>query len=205
MPPVTTVLRSQKLKKELQMARIHAHLTLVLLSCIIGTGLTPGSFSARADITSSSSQSTPIATKSYVDKAAAADLFEIESSKLALEQSKNSNVRAFAQMMIHDHTASTTKLKATLKKEKADGPPAVLDPEHQTQLDSLKSQSGESFDNAYVKAQLKGHQDALALHQNYAASGADKELKAFAASTAKIVETHLTHIEALAKKLNVSG
>jgi putative membrane protein len=175
-------------------------------SCAVVAGLISCfSLSTKADSTTSSSQSAPLETKTYVDKAAAGDLFEIESSKLALQKTKDPQIRSFAQMMIRDHTASTIKLKAVLKKEKINAPAPALDPDHQAQLDSLKAESDSTFDRAYVKAQLQGHKDALALHQSYAASGADKGLKAFAASTAKVVETHLEHIQALAKKSNISG
>jgi putative membrane protein len=187
------------------MARPHTQIALVFMSCLIGTWVSGGSFAARADSTNSATQASPIETRTYVDKASAGDLFEIESSKLALQKSKSPDIRTFAEMMIRDHTTSTAKLTAVLKKEKADEPPAALDPDHQAQLDGLKSESAGSFDDAYVKAQLQGHQDALALHQNYAAAGADKRLKVFAADTAKVVKLHLTHIEALAKKMNISG
>lgn len=154
---------------------------------------------------SGATPATPIETRTYVGKAAMADLFEIESSKLALQKTKDAGIRSFAQMMIRDHTASTSKLTAILKREKADVPSSTLDADHQAQLDSLKAASGTGFDAAYVKAQLQGHQDALTLHQTYAASGSDKRLKAFAASTAKVVQMHLDHAQALAKKLNITG
>jgi putative membrane protein len=147
----------------------------------------------------------PIETRTYVGRAAMGDLFEIESSKLALQKTKDAQIRSFAQMMIRDHTASTSKLTAILKREKADVPSSTLDADHQAQLDALKASSGGSFDTAYVKAQLQGHQDALALYQNYAGSGSDKRLKAFAASTVKVVQMHLDHAQALAKKFDVTG
>jgi len=186
------------------MRRFYTRPLAVLAICGIGYLMSLDVSAAWADSTTPSGSSTaPLETRTYVTQAAAADQFEIESSKLALTQSKNADIHKFAQMMIHDHTASTDKLKAVLKKEKADEPAAALDAGHQAQLDSLKSQAGESFDAAYIKAQLQGHQDALSLHQSYAASGADKGLKAFAANTAKVVQMHLSHVQALAKKLNM--
>ena len=47
----------------------------------------------------------------YVQTAASGDMFEIRSSQLAQKQSKNSQVRDFAQRMITDHQASTAALK----------------------------------------------------------------------------------------------
>lgn len=160
--------------------------------------------SVRADSTTSTIQTKPVETKAYVDQAAAGDRFEIDSSKLALEKSKNEDIRAFAQMMIRDHTASSAKLQALLKKEKMDEAPTGLDQNHQAQFDQISSQSNDEFDSSYVKAQVSGHEAALALHKSYAATGTDKGLKAFAAATAKIVAVHLEHVKLLAKKLNVA-
>jgi putative membrane protein len=187
-----------------EMRRLIREAALTLVVCAL-TGGFPAILVAHADSTSAAAPTAKMETRTYVEKAADADLFEIESSKLALQKSTTSDVRSFAQMMIKDHTASTEKLKATLKKEKMDAPPATLDPQHQAQLDRLKAEASTGFDNAYIKAQLQGHQDALSLHQDYAANGADKGLKAFAAKTEKIVQMHLDHVEALAKKKNVSG
>jgi putative membrane protein len=175
----------------------------LIFSAVIAGAFSLQPHTVRADSTTSAPQAAPVETKTYVDKAAAGDLFEIESSKLAIQKTKNTQIRSFAQMMVRDHTASTTKLMAILKKEKADSPAATLDPDHQAQLDSLKSESDADFDAAYVKAQLQAHQDALTLHRSYAAGGADKSLKAFATNTAKIVQTHLDHVQTLAKKLNI--
>jgi putative membrane protein len=182
-----------------------------IISLIVAAGLLlTSSMTALADSTTTTQNTTatpapPIETRTYVKKAAMGDLFEIDSSKLALQKSKDAQIRSFAQMMIRDHTASTAKLAAILKREKADAPSTTLDPDHQAQLDALNAESGASFDTAYVKAQLQGHQDALTLHQTYAASGSDKRLKAFAASAAKVVQMHLDHVQALAKKLNITG
>src|SRR5262245_29335149 len=43
-------------------------------------------------------------TKAFVETAAAANQFEIDSSKLALTKTKNKEIIAFAKMMVGDHT-----------------------------------------------------------------------------------------------------
>ncbi|HVJ42458.1 MAG TPA: DUF4142 domain-containing protein [Dongiaceae bacterium] len=180
-------------------------LALPMVSSLSTVGAAADNTTVPPALTTSAGQPAPIETKAYVDQAAAADLFEIESSKLAQQKSKNTQVQAFAKMMIHDHAASTAKLKTILKAGRMDEPPSTLPPDLQTQLDGLKAQSGETFDAAYVKAQLEGHQAALQLHQSYAATGTDKKLRAFAAQTAKVVQKHLDHVQMLAKKLNIAA
>src|SRR5690242_19594464 len=48
----------------------------------------------------------------FATKAGAAGLFEIQSSQLALTKLQNADIKAFAQMMIDDHTKAGSALKA---------------------------------------------------------------------------------------------
>jgi putative membrane protein len=177
---------------------------------LIGLGLPQSSVagstsSAAPAAATTAAQPQMIETKTYVDQTTIGDLFEIQSSELALKKTKNADIRNFAQMMVHDHTASMAKLKIVLKKEKMDVPPVQLDQTHQALLDSLNASNGSDFDASYVKAQLHGHQDALALHQAYATSGLDKGLKGYASISQKIVQIHLTHILSISQKMNITG
>lgn len=141
----------------------------------------------------------PTTAQGFVDAAAASDTFEIESSRLARTMSKNADVKAFADMMVTDHTASSTELTATAAK--ATPPVTVapkLNPEQQATLDSLKA-AGANFDAAYVQAQVAGHEKALAMLQGYAASGDSEPLKTFAAKLAPKVSQHLDKARTLAK------
>ena len=47
------------------------------------------------------------ATADFVKEVAISDMFEIESSKMALKKSSSTSVKQFAEMMIKDHTAAT--------------------------------------------------------------------------------------------------
>jgi putative membrane protein len=134
-----------------------------------------------------------VTTEMYVTQAAVADMFEIESSKLALEKTTNADVKRFAQMMIDEHTKSSEGLKTAAASA---GPtasvPATLDLKHQGLLDELKAKaSGGEFDRAYIEAQTKGHEDALKLHRSYAEQGDHGALKQHAAGAVPIVTAHL--------------
>lgn len=129
--------------------------------------------------------------QAFADTAAASDLFEIESSKLAQAQAKDAKVKAFAGMMIEAHTKSTADLKAAAAKAS----PAVivapkLTPEQDADLAALKA-AGADFDRVYVEKQVAGHEKTLAAVQAYAARGDVAALKEFAAKTAPVVSGHL--------------
>lgn len=52
----------------------------------------------------------PMSTGEFRQMAMASDAFEIESSRLALQRSRNPGIRRFAQMMIQDHSATSQAL-----------------------------------------------------------------------------------------------
>jgi putative membrane protein len=132
----------------------------------------------------------------FADKAAVANLFEIETSKLAVKTSKNKDVLAFANKMITDHTKAGTAFKAAVGKATGVTPPAEkLDAAHQAKLDDLKTKTGEDFDKAYIDAQQDAHDEAVSLFDSYANNGDDAALKAFAAETLPTLKAHEEHID----------
>jgi putative membrane protein len=141
-------------------------------------------------------------TDAYVTNAAIGDMYEIESSKLALANSQSAAIKKFAQQMITDHTATTAKLKATLADAKIQvTPPAQPDARRQGMLDNLKGLKGTDFDKAYLDQQTAAHQEALTLHSDFAKDGDNEPLKKLAAATAPKVQHHFEMV----KQLDDSG
>src|SRR5437763_80277 len=122
-----------------------------------------------------------ISATEYVQKSAISDEFEIESSKLALQKAQDPAIKSFAQEMVDDHTAATNKLKEAAKTAKINiAARQKLDRQHQDTLAALRSKSGPQFDQAYMRAQLLGHREALNLQKAYGESGDNPTLKAHA-------------------------
>jgi putative membrane protein len=151
-------------------------------------------------------------------KASASDAFEILSSRIALTHATAPGLKSFAQMMIHDHTKSSNRLvaiggmsKASLEakmKAGADGKYAandLIDSSHADELNSLNSKSSTDFDKTYIDDQVKGHEDAVSLLEDYAKSGDNKKLKKFAASTLPTVKMHLDKARRLQKTIEHSS
>ena len=116
----------------------------------------------------------------FVTKAANGGMFEVESSKLAVEEG-GKDVQGFAQKMITDHGTANAKLQEIAKEQKL-SIPAELDAKHKADLDALKGPS-ETFDASYVKMQRDAHSDAVALFESYAKEGDNAALKTFAQET----------------------
>ncbi len=137
--------------------------------------------------------------KSFVQKAAVAGMFEVQSSQLAQDKATSSDVKDFAGMMVTDHSKANDELKAIAGSKGLDVP-ASLDAKHQAMLDSLKEKSGKDFDSAYLKDMDKGHSAANALFKKEAASGEDADIKSFAAKTDETIEHHIAMLHDVESK-----
>ena len=159
-------------------------------SGMTGAGMT-GAGMQGAGMTGNSPQA-------YVANAAMSDMYERESSKLAVSAGQSAAVKAFARQMITDHTATT----AEVKKIVSDGslgitPPAQLDSRRQGLVDDLKKATGGDFDRMYIQQQVAAHREALAVHRGFSDAGTNAPLKAFAMKTAPKVQMHLEMVEKL--------
>ena len=139
---------------------------------------------------------TPTAT--FVQQAVVGNLFEVESSKLALDRSQNATVKTFAKSMVDDHTAAGVKLADAVDQAKQARPPLKLDAKHQAILEDLVAKKGADFDQRYVEAQHKAHVEPVALFESYAATGEDGRLKALAGELLPKLKDHLAKIDKIA-------
>lgn len=141
--------------------------------------------------TAMSGDMTPTNRTAYVEMAASSDMYEIQSSQMAASRATNPAMQSFAQMMITDHTSTTQQLMAAA--QAAQLPPMTprLLPMHAAMLTRLQGRNGADFDREYATQQLMAHQQALALHQNYAARGDTPALQAVAGAAVPIVSRHL--------------
>lgn len=131
-------------------------------------------------------------TAAFINTAAAANQFEIASSRLALLKSFNPRIRAFAAKMITDHSRIGTAFVAALgKADTGIVPPPGLGADLDAEMARLRGLYGPAFEAEYVAAQTKGHQAAVGLFAGYAKGGANPVMKAFAKATLPTIEMHL--------------
>jgi len=134
--------------------------------------------------------------ENFVPMAAISNMFEIESSKLALKNSQDENVRNFAQMMVDDHSAAAEKMKAAVQKSEMDITiPMELDAKHQKMMDQLQSASGDDFNTQYLQMQSQAHDEAIALFTAYSKNGEEGPIKEFAAATLPTLKKHKQMLE----------
>jgi putative membrane protein len=107
----------------------------------------------------------------FVNKVAVSDVFEIQSSQIALAKQADADTKPFAKKMVQDHQKTSSELKALDSGKVKTKLPTALDSEHQKMLDDLKAKNGKDFDQGYDQIQVKAHRDAVALFGGYARLG----------------------------------
>jgi putative membrane protein len=162
--------------------------SLALAACATDGDMAP-SASAAGDMT-------PNQRSAYVEMAAASDLYEIQSSQLATTKARNAEVRAFAQMLIEHHTATTQQLTAAASAAGTPPSPALM-PMQAEMIAQLQAADGAAFDRLFVRQQVQAHEMALALHGNYASNGDTATLRTVAAAAVPIIRQHLERARAL--------
>lgn len=143
--------------------------------------------------------------QTFVQMATSSNMLEIESSRLAQKSSKRQDVRAFADMMVDDHTNATKQMQQAVaasggaRSAATSSGAAAMMPQHKQMLDQLAKATGDQFDMQYIQLQRQAHQEAVALFTNYAQSGTDQALKQFAVKTLPVLQKHAEAANALGR------
>jgi putative membrane protein len=144
--------------------------------------------------TAAAPATTAASTATFLTNTAVGNLFEIESSKLALAKSQSEKIKTFANKMVTDHTAAGGKFKQAVTDTKLTPPAEKLDAKHQAMLDDLKTKNGAAFDKAYIEAQYNGHVETVAMFEAYAKGGDNPRMKQFATDLLPTLKGHLDHV-----------
>jgi putative membrane protein len=119
------------------------------------------------------------------------DMYEIESSRIALQKAQNPAVKRFASMLIKHHTKTTAATMKAAQKAGMTPPPPTLPPGAAASISELQNAPAANFDHIYLGQQVPAHQAALDLHQSYSTAGDQRPLMASAKSAVPIVRQHL--------------
>ncbi len=133
----------------------------------------------------------------YVMKAGAGDLFEIESAKVEMASTKNADLKTFANQMVTDHTTSTNDVKAAAMQAGMKVAPPHLNAMQSSDLAKLRAAKGTARDRLYVTQQKAAHQQALTLHQTYADNGTIDPLKMAASKIVPVVQGHIAMLQSM--------
>ena len=131
-----------------------------------------------------------------------ANQVDIDAGKLAESRSTTDEVKAFARLMVTDHTAvnkSATDLAGKLKVTPQDNPTSEsLKSGGDKNLARLRTLTGTAFDKAYVDHEVTYHQQVIdALDKTLIPGAASAELKALLIKVRPAFVAHLEHAKRL--------
>lgn len=129
-------------------------------------------------------------TVEFFKAAASSGLFEVEAAKLAMARASDPKTKAFAGQMVTDHTKANEEL-LQLAAQKGVTVPTELMTRHKAMLDELKDEkTAKEFDEAYKRAMIASHKEAVTLFDEVAKDNKDAEVKAWAAKTLPKLQHH---------------
>lgn len=122
---------------------------------------------------------------------------EIAAANVALEKSKNPDIRAYAERMLESHGAMLDDAKklAAIKNVKLPTEPGFV---HRTKIATSKALSEKLRDKEYVKqAGIQGHEDLLKHIRKIGKESQDADIKALALKLAPAAEENLKAAKAI--------
>ena len=161
----------------------------VALAALMASFATPAA--AQGVVMAPAPMLPPMTSEGFRAMALQSDAFEISSSQLALQRSRNPAVRSFAQQMIQDHSMTSQALGVPA------GSAVALDARHASMLNQLAPLGGRAFDVAYAQMQVMAHQEAVGMFAAYAQGGVDPAMRAFAQQVLPSLQMHLTMAQRL--------
>ena len=166
------------------------------LSSTLFLGMTC-SVAAQTSLPSDPSTTLSAADTVFIQTAGAAGLAEVQLGKMALDQSSDAAIKALAQHMIDDHDKANDALKSLAVSKKVSFPSDITK-DAQKEVDKLKAEKGSNFDQAWSKAIVQDHQDAIKLFDNEGKQTKDPDLQKFVKSTEPALKSHLAAAQKIA-------
>ena len=137
--------------------------------------------------------------KEFVMKAASGGMMEVEASQIAQQNAGHARVKAFADMMVQDHTNVNNELKGFASSRGLMIPEDSLMAKHKSMLDEMRNMTGKAFDKHYIDMMMKDHNKDISEFEKASNNAKDADLKAWAAKTLPTLRMHKDSVQALNK------
>ena len=160
----------------------------VMVAAILGLALSVG---ANAQVSKKDQE--------FLNKAAVGGLYEVEEGRLAQEKANSSDVKAFGEMLVKDHSSANDELKA-LATSKSAVLPSELPAEKKNRL--AKVAEAKHFDKEFIReVGIDDHRKDIKLFEKASKNADDPQIKAFAAKTLPALVNHREHAQDLQRSL----
>ena len=162
--------------------------TLALLFC-----------AALLPTTGTASDSVNAADAKFITHETAAGMSVVKTASLGAQKTTREDIKAFAQMLVTDHTATNDQL-AKLAVTKGVATSATMNPKDAEHYQTLEKASGKEFDKEFLAQIVRGHKACVSNFEEASANAKDNDVKNWATTVLPVLKTHLDKAMELASK-----
>ncbi len=137
---------------------------------------------------------------SFLVMAANGGMAEVQLGQLTQQKATAQAVKDFGAMMVSDHSAANSKVKALAMQRNVTLPDTLSGDPYKVKMD-LEKKSGADYDKAYVKAMVKDHEEDIEEFKKASDKVKDTEVKAFIDNTIPTLQKHLDAIKNIQKSM----
>lgn len=142
--------------------------------------------------------------REFVHSAMKSGMAEVQLGQLAEQKAASPDVKQLAQKIVQDHDQLLSEMKPFAQQLGVKQPKAVS--KKNEKLDAkLQGLSGAQFDDAYLKAMVKDHENDLSNFRHEAETTQDPKLKQAAQQCEQMIQAHLKLIKQVAKDHGVKA
>lgn len=175
------------------------HLLTTILAILSGALLSGCSFFQWAMPASTLSDSNVLAMLNTIN------LSEVDSASLAKQKASYEDTKMFASRMLDEHTTMLQETQQLAQRtDIVPKPPALASTAvkaHQATMEKLRTLSGRDFDRAYLKYQIKMHEQAIDLLGDSNRSVDNTQLQEYLKQTRANLDEHLFEARAMERQL----
>lgn len=139
-------------------------------------------------------------SKVFLIKAAQDGAAEIQICELALKQASSPDVKKFAQDMIDQH-GQADREAAQIAAQKNITLPTEVSAEQKATFEEMKKLTGKDFDRKFMAHNVSDHTGDVKDFSEQVEHGTDADIKAFAAKTLTMLQTHLGYSTEINNKI----
>jgi len=140
--------------------------------------------------------------RTFLRQAAEGNLAEIQTSRLALQKSKNPQIQNIAGRLAREHTQAQSELRSVARGLGITLPSAPR-AEQQQMYQRLAALSGGLFEESYLRSQAAAHDTTIAVFQREVTYGSNARAQGFAARYLPKVQNHASMIHKTAQVMGV--
>jgi putative membrane protein len=125
---------------------------------------------------------------------------DLDLARLAVRNSKNAEIRAYAQKVLADQEIAERGLDVLASAKNVQLPLGAGD-EDAAEEAKLKALSGDAFDRDFIKQMIKNHKKTVSNFAKESKDAEDSDVKQYASKTLPLLKEHLANAETIREQL----